>query len=128
MSTPRREPAPSDEPIDLVAILCPDCGPGFAPLDVVRLRVNVETTTATLSFPCTVCGVRSALRVSPSSVDKLVHAGIAPVYWSLPPELLEDSRSHFVGQIPHKNVRQLGVQLVEDIEAHLRNVANGLGS
>ena len=53
-----------DDSLALVTIECPDCGPGYAPLEVVTLRVNIENGAATMALPCSLCGVRAALALS----------------------------------------------------------------
>ena len=90
------------------------------PLEVVNLRINRENGRASIAFPCALCGVRSDIPVSPSSVMVLRNAGLDPVYWSYPSELTErdaDPRRSF----PERSVEGLMRELESDIDSFLRS-------
>lgn len=113
--------------VDLVTIQCPDCGPCLAPLDCVSVLINIETQIATMTYPCAMCGIRSALRISPESVAVLDSVGIVAEYWHLPAELLERASTPFP-PFPARSVRRLAAELENDIEAYLRITSSQGGS
>ena len=98
----------------LVTIGCAECGPGLAPLEAVTLRINVDTGEAAMAYPCSVCGVRTALKISAESARRLCDAGVLPEYWTLPAEVREPVPSG--PPLRCRSFRELANELAADIE------------
>lgn len=109
----------TDEPVDLVTIRCEGCGPGLLPATAITLRINIDSGSATVAFPCRSCGVRDAIGVGTDSIDRLRAAGVEPEFWSLPHELREHAAMS-LPEMPSGNVGRLANELEAEIVAYLR--------
>ena len=61
----------------LIRALCTDCGEVCFGSSSARLHVDADSGTASMSFPCPTCGMRSARTLPAPVVNQLRLAGVA---------------------------------------------------